>query len=367
MIQIKVLQVITGNDNGGGGIHVLNIYNGSKNKFECTLCFLGEGALYEAAKKNELEYIMFNKKDVIQGKLLKYLNSGFDIINFHGAKANFIHYILQNQIEPKCLVTIHSDYRLDFKNNRIKQLLFTPMSILGIKSFTDYICVSSHIKALLENEGIKGNKVVIGNGIDIISEMKLQKKEAFRELYGIEESDFLYLLLARLHPVKNHERLLEAFQQLNKELKNVKLMFVGDGALEQYLKDKASKLGIENNVIFAGYQKNTFNFINACDISMLISINEGATPTLSMLESGLMKKAMICSAIGDLPQIVNDDIGFLIDPMSVEDIYLKMKEAYYNKYKLFTMGENFYSLVKDKYSLESFINKYKDFYEYIST
>ncbi len=50
MIKIKVLQIITGNDIGGGGKHVLSLCYYSKDLFHTVLGCIGEGPLYDKAK-----------------------------------------------------------------------------------------------------------------------------------------------------------------------------------------------------------------------------------------------------------------------------------------------------------------------------
>ena len=65
------------------------------------------------------------------------------------------------------VAVVHSDFRYDFLNNKLKYFIFTPLSIKGLKSFNNYICVSNNLKNLLEEKKFKGSKAVVNNGIDI--------------------------------------------------------------------------------------------------------------------------------------------------------------------------------------------------------
>ena len=51
MIIIKVLHVISGNDNGGGGIHVFNTFKRKIDGLELELCLIGEGELVKKAER----------------------------------------------------------------------------------------------------------------------------------------------------------------------------------------------------------------------------------------------------------------------------------------------------------------------------
>lgn len=62
MIKIKVLQIITGNDIGGGGKHVLSLCYYSKDLFHTVLGCIGEGPLYDKAKDLGIKTTLFSSK-----------------------------------------------------------------------------------------------------------------------------------------------------------------------------------------------------------------------------------------------------------------------------------------------------------------
>lgn len=363
MCKIKVLQIISGNDNGGGGNHVLNLAYYSKNKFHCTIGVIGMGPLYDKAKEKGIDVVQFQNKSFYNGEVLSYIKeNNIDIINFHGAKAFFLHCFFRNKLDIPSAATVHSDYKKDFLNSKFKYMFFTPLSIKGIKSFRYHICVSKYIKRLLENDRFESEKFLVNNGIDYEGIKVTESKNEVREKYGIDDGDFVYVNVARMHPIKNHLSLIEAFNKLKKEKEDIKLILVGDGELEEKLKERVKELRLEQCIIFTGFSNNVVNFINASDISILTSFSEGGSPPLVILESAAVKKSFIGSKVGDIEEAINEERGFLIDPNSIEDIYIKMKEAYNRKEKLNVLGESLYKFVKDKYSMESFCNGYYNAY-----
>ena len=247
-------------------------------------------------------------------------------------------------------------------NSKFKHIFFTPLSIKGIKSFRYHICVSKYIKRLLENDRFKSEKFLVNNGIDYEGIKVTESKNEVREKCGIDDGDFVYVNVARMHPIKNHLSLIEAFSKLKKEKEDIKLILVGDGELEEKLKEKVKALGLKEYIIFTGFKENVVNFINASDISILTSFSEGGSPPLVILESALVKKASICSMVGDIEETINEERGFLINPNSIEDIYVKMKEAYNRREELSAMGQNLYEFVQKKYSMESFCREYYNAY-----
>lgn len=366
MFTIKVLQIISGNDNGGGGNHVLNLSFYSKDKFECTIGCIGPGDLYKRGKALGISMVQFGSKAAYDGSILKYvIENNIDIINFHGAKAFFMHWFLKHKLQVSSVATIHSNYKKDFLNNKLKQVFFTPLSIQGLKSFEHYICVSNYISNLLKKDNFKGMKFIVNNGIDYDAINVVSNKEAIRKMYGLQEKDFVYVSVARMHPIKNHLGLIQAFSKLKKEREEVKLLLVGDGELEEAIRNQITSLGLEKDIILTGFAHRPIDIVNAADVSILTSFSEGGSPPLVVLESAAVKKAFICSKVGDIEETINEQRGFLVDPNSVEDIYEKMRESYDRREELDIMGENLYQFVKNRYSMDSFCSKYYSAYKEI--
>ncbi|MGO5074103.1 glycosyltransferase family 4 protein [Clostridium sporogenes] len=364
MIKIKVLQIITGNDIGGGGKHVLNLCYYSKDFFHTVLGCIGEGPLYNKARELGIETILFSNKCFMNSEIEEYIkNNNIDIANFHGAKAFFIHYFINKKLNIPTVATVHSNYREDFLNNKLKYHLFTPLSIKGIKSFNNHICVSNYIKDILNKDSIESKKFIVNNGINLNYYKDKRVNNNLREELNIKREDFVYIMIARMHPIKNHNLLIEAFYKLEKEYKNVKLILLGDGVEEENLKEKADKLNLNDNIIFLGFKENIEDYMKISDISILTSLNEGGAPPLVILESGIQKVPVIASNVGDISYTINKNTGFLIDSTSIEDIYDKMKEAYNNKNQLHILGENLYDTVINKYSMESFCKSYYKCYK----
>jgi len=358
---MKVLHIITGNDDGGGANHLLNLCLNSKETMECTIGCIGTGSLYEKAGEKGIDRILLSPKsffgseaaDLIKGR-------GFDIVNFHGAKAFFLGKRILKKLVIPCVATVHSNYRQDFLNSRVKQLIFTPLSVSGLRKFDYFICVSNYIKNLLSVDGIEGMKFVVPNGIDLEECRVTTDAQAIRRSLGIGEDDFVFTMVARFHPVKNHATLIRAFSKLRAEFDNVRLLLVGEGESRAEIEASAGE-----GVIFAGFRENVLDYVNASDITVLTSLSEGGAPPLVVLESAAVSKTVIASSVGDMPHIINGGNGFLVDPHSEEDIYLKLREAYMHPDTIKAMGENLNRFVRDKFSTERFCSSYYDAYRTI--
>ena len=363
MIKIKILILISGNDSGGAATYILNLCGLNNKEYEITLGCIGKGYLYEEAKKLPLKVELFTTKSFINKEIVKYsLDYSIDIINFNGAKLFFSYLFVRKNLKACCVATVHSDYRYDFINNKLKLMFFTPLSILGLKKFKQYICVSRDMKSLLEEQGVKGKKYIANNGIDIKNISINDKYKNIKEFYGIKEMDFVFVCIARFHPIKNHIKLIEAFGLLKKEYTDIKLICVGDGDLRESIEKKIQELSLQEFIVLPGFQNNTLEFLAASNISILTSLNEAGDPPLVILESAAAKKPVICSNIGRLNEIISNEYGYLVNPEDVADIYLKMKEAYISRKLLPEKGSGFYEFIENRFSIEGFYDKYREIF-----
>lgn len=336
----------------------------SNGLFDNIIGCINKGTLFEAAVKLNINTQVFSQKYrgdfKIASDIKEYIQkNNIDIINFHGANPNFIYLFLKNRISIPCVTTIHSDYRYDFTNNVLKYVFFTPLNIIALKGFKNFICVSSIIEELLNKKGFSGKKYVVNNGVDINYSIT-ESRASIRAKYNIHDDAFVYTMVARMHPVKNHLRLIEAAAMLAGEYRNIRLLLVGSGDYEDKVRLKVKELNVEDNVIFTGKQERPLDFINAGDINILTSLNE--TFPLVILEGALVKKAAICTNVGDIKRIVNRATGFIVDANSVDDISMKMKEAFTKKHILPQMGNALYDIVVKEYSVEKFCERY--YYSY---
>ena len=75
---------------------------------------------------------------------------------------------------------------------------------------------------------------------------------------------------------KNHDRMLDIFQQIVSEKKDVMLCLVGPKeGLYKEIKEKTVQKGLEDKVYFAGKQENIRRYLSAMDVFLFPSVFEG--------------------------------------------------------------------------------------------
>lgn len=89
------------------------------------------------------------------------------------------------------------------------------------------------------------------------------------------ENDFVIGHVGRFSYPKNHDYLIDIFNELCQQRSDAKLLLLGDGEKQQECKEKVRKLGIENRTIFMGIKQNVNDYLMAMDIFVFPSIYEG--------------------------------------------------------------------------------------------
>lgn len=108
-----------------------------------------------------------------------------------------------------------------------------------------------------------------------IKEIQKLSQESIPEYGLLKDSQFTITNMGRLTNAKGQWHLIRALNYVKKEIQDVKLLILGQGELENYLKYLVNKLNLKDNVVFLGYQKNPFKYMNKSDVFVFSSLYEG--------------------------------------------------------------------------------------------
>lgn len=165
-----------------------------------------------------------------------------------------------------------------------------------------------------------GNMVLVPNFLNNINQISEKHKQMFRKRYYLEQSDFLFGVICRMHIEKGVDLAIDAFNELN--LPRAKLIIIGEGSYESYFKQLA-----RNNpkIIFTGFLNNASEYMSIFDCT--ISPSRADSFGMSVLESLFSGVPVISSSTYGAKDILkNDPLLFEMD--NIEDLKLKMEKAY---------------------------------------
>lgn len=172
----------------------------------------------------------------------------------------------------------------------------------------------SVVRELRESEGVDPRRLgLIYNGVDM-TRFGNRHRRAVREVLGLPPDVLLLVTVANLIPYKGHHDLLRAVGAAKAQLPNGwRLLLVGrDDGIQCDLQGETEALGISDHVIFLGERSDVPDILEAGDIGILCSHQEGfSNAVLEGMAAGL---AMVVTDVGGNPEAVIDGESGLVVP-----------------------------------------------------
>lgn len=208
---------------------------------------------------------------------------------------------------------------------------------------------------------------VIPPGVDF---KKFGWNEAFQnpfQKYGIEEGDRIILSVGRLVERKGFEYLIGAMASLQNDFPSVKLLIVGHGPREEYLKSLAKKMKQWDRVVFAGEvtEKELLACYSRADVFVHPAIvdSKGDTEGLGvvLLEAMAAGKPVVATKVGGIPEaIVNGKTGLLVEPRDSVALQKAIRTILLKPTLGNTLGDNGKELVREKFDWPIIAQKFHE-------
>ena len=280
---------------------------------------------------------------------------GFDIVHAHSHLFFSTHmtaFVRKIRKKTPLVVTNHG-----FVSQRVPmntQKIILPIIAKWTYSNADaVICYTPEMRTEMENWGIGTENVrIIHNGVNT---------EFFKPLNNIQK-EYDLIWVGRYVPGKGIEFLIQALNELKKQVNNFKVIMVGSGPLKKSIEEMTDKSNLKNNVSFIENISNDemLYYYNKSKLFVLPSIEEGVPRTI--LEAMSCGLPVICS---DLPQLKTliDGSGILVpkrDITKIADAVIKIQTdtKIYEKF-----SKNARYQIAIKYSWEDTVKKTIELYE----
>jgi glycosyltransferase involved in cell wall biosynthesis len=191
-------------------------------------------------------------------------------------------------------------------------------------------CAESVKENLIKNHNIDATKIKVlpsllpQSSINFVSSES--KKVALKNKYNIPENAFLVGGMGTVDLRKGVDIFLKVANQL-KEKKEIYFFWVGGQNTE--IEFKIFKIDIDRldlkNVIFQTSIKNPLDFMDVFDV-FFVSSREDPYP-LVVLEAAMLSKPILCfDKAGGAKDFVEEDCGFVVDYLDVDEVVAKIIE-----------------------------------------
>jgi glycosyltransferase involved in cell wall biosynthesis len=167
----------------------------------------------------------------------------------------------------------------------------------------------------MQKLGVPDDKItVLHNFVDAYVQPSDEEVCRVREQLGLKD-ELVIVTIGRMSLEKGHANLLNAVSVLKgmSDLPKHRVVLVGDGPEEQNLCRQAASLGIEDRIIWAGFQKSVAPYYAMATIYALPSLSEGSPNViLEAMSAGL---PIAATRAGGVPEILEDNVTGLLVPI----------------------------------------------------
>jgi len=222
------------------------------------------------------------------------------LIHAHDFKSLFLGLLVAMKLRVPIIATYHGETHSTLRV-RVYELF---ARLLG-NFTTRAVVVSRALERSLQRWIRRAPISYVPNGLPPGAPCSEAERHQARLALGLKPDQTVLAVLGRLSPEKGHAVLLEALRLLPV---CPQILFAGDGPLRKELLERARGLPVQ----FLGYLEDVRKVYAACDAVVMPSLREGLP--LTALEACGHGRALIASAVGELPQLLAGGAGLLVAP-----------------------------------------------------
>lgn len=278
----RILHIIGSMDRAGAETMLMNIYRAiDRTKFQFDFIYFTNkisdyddeieelgGKIYRIIESNPLKRMKRIEK------LLKD-NKQWQTVHSHMLFSNAFHIYAAYRAGVRQRIS-HSHSTSDLSKSKLVAFLYQTISRrVQHKYTTDFIACGYEAAEFLFPK-VK-NVLVLPNAIDTeeFANIADNNKDYIKNKFNLSEDTLVLLQLGRLQPVKNHKFTLDIIEQLKNKTYGFKLFIVGQGELEQQLKEEVNKRSLRDYIEFLGVRTDIPYILAGSDIMLMPSLYEG--------------------------------------------------------------------------------------------
>ncbi|WP_297332410.1 glycosyltransferase family 4 protein [Flavobacterium sp.] len=226
----------------------------------------------------------------------------------------------------------------------------------GIKKI---ICVSHPVVDVLKYAVKDHSRLCVVGSVTDIHKFKYADTGILHKEFNIPEGHLLIGNIAAFTPMKDLHTWVRTAAELHKRNFKAKYIIIGDGPQEEEVKVLARELGVESEIIFAGFRKDIPKVLPEFDLFLFTSNNEPTGGVL--LEAYACRIPIVAANAGGIPEVVKDGItGLMAQVGNPVDFADKVEQLTADKNLQQQLTENGYEFLKANFTKEVIAKKMFD-------
>lgn len=291
----------------------------------------------------------------------------YDIVHTHSSKAGFLGRVVGRVKDVSIIVHTPHVFPFEMDVPKIFRTFYLRLERF-LAPFTDrFICVCNAGRAVAMQACLAPSLkfTVIENGIEPVEKLSADftsKSAELQRTLNLTDNNIVIGTVGRLTRQKGHHVLVEAMRIVVSRFPHLRLVMVGEGELEAKIKLLIKDTGLSNYCHIIPPVGTMLHYYSIFDIFVLPSLWEGLP--YSLLDAMAMAKPIIASAVGGVPEVIeNGKCGLLVPPrdkQALVDTISKLASDIELRYQL---GNTSAEVVRKKYRLDEMVKRTEKLYE----
>jgi glycosyltransferase involved in cell wall biosynthesis len=322
---MKILQVCSASEMGGGEVHVADLVRGLTERGHAVYLAVRPASPLRAALAGVIaswhEMPLQNSLDLISARAIAQIVEAnkIDIIHAHVGRDYLVAALAERHGDAARLILTRHHY-LPMKRSALYRWM--------LRDVARVIAVSESVRqSVIERLRLPAERVrTIPNWINP-ERFKPVERDAARAMFRLR-ANIVVACIGQLTPAKGQEEFVRAAANIGRMRADVEFLIVGAEREEgqpftEHLRKLAVSLGIRERVTFTGHVSHLPQLLAAVDVVVVPSWDEGFS--LVTLEALAARRAVLASNIGGIKGIIHDNTtGLLFPPRDVEALTEKL-------------------------------------------
>lgn len=354
---------------GGVEIATLRLTAATRDRFRhVAFCLHDASSLIDAFKKSGIETVIYTPPQPSARHAGRFYKESQAVARqLRQVGADIVHFSDERAAEHNSLAALLArtrrvcHLRVSYPTLGLRERL----CLLPIQSF---IFVSKEAKDTFAISLPESKARVVYDAVEVPAEDMTESNASVRREFGIPESAPIIGVVARVSRQKDYFTLADAAVQILAKRPDTRFLIVGDNSLvdlnRSHYEEVAAKLdalGISDSFIFTGHRTDVPRLIAAMDLCVLSTHREGFP--LSILESMAMRKAVIATAVGGIPEIIKPGVnGYLHEHGNSKELADATISLIEDPEKTKRFGAAAAEHVRQNFSLQGFIDEISKVY-----
>lgn len=227
------------------------------------------------------------------------------------------------------------------------------------------VVVSEDTRRRLSNTALplrRNVEVIYGAAPPLANSPSAEAVAAFAASFGLGPGPVICQITRFYYPlkVKGAELLLAAFQQVRRSVPDAQFLLVGDGPLWKEFRAKHGLQTTTEGVTLTGFVDDPLLPMTLADVYCHISFQD-ALPIV-VLEGMSLGKAIVASAVGGIPEVIDDGVSGVLTAANAEDLARTLVHLLQTPEHAATLGRNAKREVNARFSWSRCAAQYATLY-----